>query len=390
MIMTESMKILHCVAGNLYGGVETFLRTLFECREELGFEQEFAVSFEGRLSAELRELGATVHSLGEVRFSRPWTVWGARKRLADLIRERGFDVVVNHCCWPQMLCGPPARRAGKPVVYWMHEMIPEDRYWLTRGAARSVPDLVLVHSHCTAATLPRIYPNVWSEILRYPVQARPVSRPEARASVRAELGTPDSEVVIVTACRLEEWKGHSLLLKGLGRLRDKPGWTSWVAGGVQRPHEQVYLDELRALAQAEGIDHRVQFIGHRSDMPRLLAAADIHCQPNITPEPFGIAFIEALYAGLPVVSTRMGGAVEIVTDSCGVLVPPADPDALAAALSTLIDDPASRRSLGDGGPARAAEMCAPSVVLTELERLLRDLSRRHASAGRRPLAHPVG
>ena len=315
------------------------------------------------------------------------------KRLASLVREpRVSDVVINHGAAGRRCSAVPStrERLGKPVVYWMHEMIREDRHWVERGAARSVPDLVLVHSHCTAATLPRLYPNIWSEILRYPVQGRAVNRPEARAAIRAELGTPDSDVVIVTACRLEEWKGHSLLLEGLGRLRDKPGWTAWVAGGVQRPHEKRYLDQLQAAARAEGIEPRVRFIGHRSDVPRLLAAADIHCQPNTSPEPFGIAFIEALYAGLPVVSTRMGGAVEIVTDSCGVLVPPADPGALAAALSDLIDDPASRRLLGDGGPARAAEMCAPTVVLAELERLLRDLSRRHQGAGRGPVAHPVG
>ena len=217
-------------------------------------------------------------------------------------------------------------------------MISGPGHWVERGASRSVPDLVLVHSHCTADTLPRLLPGkrLVGDLARHtPSAARPCpTAAEARAAVRAELATPDSDVVIVTACRFEEWKGHSLLLKGLGRLRDaKPGWTSWVAGGVQRPHEQVYLDGLRAAARSEGIEDRVKFLGHRGDVPRLLAAADVHCQPNVSPEPFGIAFIEALYSGLPVVSTRMGGATEIVTDACGVLVPPADASALAAALS---------------------------------------------------------
>ena len=62
-----------------------------------------------------------------------------------------------------------------------------------------------------------------------------------------------------------------------------------------------------------------------TDVPRLLAAADIHCQPNISPEPFGIAFIEALAAGLPVVTSAIGGAIEIVDDTCGRLVPASDP-----------------------------------------------------------------
>jgi glycosyltransferase involved in cell wall biosynthesis len=387
--MAEPLKVLHCVAGKLYGGVETFLRTLAENRELCpGLEQEFATCFEGLISEQLRGTGAPVHDLGRVRFSRPWTVWQARRRLAGLVKSKRFDVVVNHGCWPQMLCGQPARRGGAAVVYWMHEMIADGRHWVERGAARVVPDLVLVHSHCTAATLPRIYPKLSSEVLRYPVQAHPVNRPEARAAVRRELGTADTDVVIVTACRLEPWKGHSLLLQALGRLRDKPGWTSWVAGGVQRPHEQVYLDDLQAAARAEGVGDRIRFLGHRTDVPRLLAAADIHCQPNTSPEPFGIAYIEALYAGLPVVSTRMGGAVEIFTDACGVLVPPADPESLASALSALIDDPQARERLGNAGPARAAEMCAPAAVLAEMERQFKKLDVRHKAEGRGPSVDP--
>ena len=57
-------------------------------------------------------------------------------------------------------------------------------------------------------------------------------------------------------------------------------------------------------------------------------AADIHCQPNTAPEPFGLVFVEALYAGLPVVTTALGGALEILTDACGVLVPAGDAPAL--------------------------------------------------------------
>ena len=121
---------------------------------------------------------------------------------------------------------------------------------------------------------------------------------------------------------MEAWKGHRLLLEALGRLRHVPGWVLWVAGGAQRPYEARYLAELEAQATELGIRGRVRFLGQRSDVPRLLRAADIHCQPNLGPEPFGIAFIEALQARLPVVTTAMGGPLEIIDGSCGVLVAP--------------------------------------------------------------------
>ena len=111
------------------------------------------------------------------------------------------------------------------------------------------------------------------------------------------------------------------------------------------------------------------FLGERRDVPALMRAADLHCQPNTAPEPFGLAFVEALHAGLPVVTTAMGGALEIVTPSCGVLVPPGDADALEQALRALVVDPEARARLGSGGPARARELCDPGRQLAALAAL---------------------
>src|SRR5262249_41027601 len=156
-----------------------------------------------------------------------------------------------------------------------------------------------------------------------------------------------------------------------GLLRARPGWVAWIAGAAQRPRERVYLGELKAQARTLGIADRVKFLGHRTDVPRLLAAADIHCQPNLRPESFGLAFVEAMDARLPVVSTWIGAAAEIVDPSCGLLVPPDDPPSLAEALATLIDYPEFRRRLGASGPARARTLCDPAAAMERLEALLR-------------------
>ncbi|HLL45478.1 MAG TPA: glycosyltransferase family 4 protein, partial [Longimicrobiaceae bacterium] len=173
-------------------------------------------------------------------------------------------------------------------------------------------------------------------------------------------GTPREDVVIVQTSRMEPWKGHRLHLAALAGLRDLPGWTSWLVGGVQRKEEAAYQRELAGSAERFGIADRVRFVGQRQDVPRILAAADIHFQPNQGPEPFGISFIEALYAGIPVVTTAIGGPREIVDGSCGVLAPPDDPEVLAAALRELIGDPVRRAALGAAGPARAAALCDPA------------------------------
>lgn len=381
------LRVLHAAAGNLYGGVESQLRALAESQARghgPGLAMEYAVCFEGRLAEVLRAAGAAVHVLGPVRFSRPWTAWRARRRLARVAAGRGVDVLVGHGCWAYLLAAPVARRAGRPVAFWMHDLL-SGAHRLERAAARFRPDLAVANSRATAATLPAVFPGSVAVVVRNVVPAPEFDRAAARAAVRAELGAADGEVVVVTTCRLERWKGHGPLLEALARLKERPGWSAWIAGGVQRPHEQVYLDALKAQVRAAGVTDRVRFLGQRGDVPRLLAAADVHCQPNTAPEPFGIAFVEALHAGLPVVTTRLGWAVEIVTDACGVLVPPGDAAALAAALAALIADPAARARLGAAGPARAAALCGPGVVFPDLEAALRG-----AVAGRGATALPVG
>jgi glycosyltransferase involved in cell wall biosynthesis len=363
------VNVLHLGAGNLYGGIETLLVTLARrrglCPE---MEPRFGLCFEGRLSEELRAAEVSVDVLGAVRFSRPWTVWQARQRLQALLARERPDVVICHECWPHALFAPVVRRSGLPLVFWAHDLH-SGLGWPERWARRTPPDLVLANSRATLATLEVLFPSALAEVLYLPVDAPPEEfrDPEVRRSVRAELATPDDAVVIIQAARLESWKGQHVLVEALGLLAaEAAGWHCWIAGGAQRAEEGEYLASLQRRIAWLKLGDRVRFLGARRDVPRLLAAADIHCQPNTGPEPFGIAFVEALYAGLPVVTAGIGGALEIVDDTCGVLLPPGDSPALVSALAALIRDSERRRRLGAAGPARARQLCDPAPQLTAL------------------------
>jgi glycosyltransferase involved in cell wall biosynthesis len=250
-----------------------------------------------------------------------------------------------------------------------------------RRARRARPDLVLANSRWTQSHLPSLLPGVPSEVVYPPVTDRtPADRAAVRQAVRAELGTAGDAVVIVQASRLEAWKGHEVLLRALARLADLPGWECWIAGGAQRPEEEQYLTGLRDQAGRSGLAARVRFLGQRADVPQLLAAADIHCQPNAGPEPFGIAFVEALYAGLPVVTAAHGGALEVVDPTCGILLPPGDDGALATELRRLVRDADARRALGAAGPDRARRLCDPGDRLRQLAQCLAPCAGRGAVA----------
>jgi len=360
------MRVLHIGAGKLYGGVETLLVTLARCRDLCAdMEPEFAVCFEGRLSAELRTAGVLVHPLGRVRVRQPLSIWHARTRLRKLLAGRRFDAIVCHSTWPQMIFGPTIRSERLPLVFWLHDAA-NGTAWIERWASRTRPDLALCNSRFTASTLRNLYPDVPNDTIYYPIATPGPFSDSMRQSVRAELETATDVFVIVSVGRLEKWKGRGLLLEALALLRDLPNWTCWMVGGAQRASEDRYLGSLKLTAAKLGIAERVRFLGQRSDVARLLAAADVFCQPNIGPEPFGIVFIEALFAGLPVVTTAMGGALEIVDDSCGTLVEADDITALAKALANLLREPETQRRQREHGPARARALCDPGRRLAQL------------------------
>jgi glycosyltransferase involved in cell wall biosynthesis len=367
------MKVLHIYAGNLYGGVERVLVTLARYRHLAPkMEPEFALCFRGRLWDELSAAGVSIHDLGPVRVSRPWTVLRARSRLRVIIAQKHFSSVVTHACWPHALFAATVHRAGVQLATWVHDVL-IGRNWIEHWAGRTLPDVAIANSQFTAASVPNVFPGVRTEVVYLPVAAdMPADAATGRNAVRDELGTPESDVVILQACRLERWKGHAVLIEALGRLRNRPGWTAWIAGGPQKAGEANYLTELNQRAGELGIAGRVRFLGQRSDVSRLMLAADVMCQPNTGPEPFGIVFVEALYAGRPVVTSAIGGAAEVIDASCGFLTPPGDSAAVADALAELIDNPLRRATLGAAGPERAKRLCDPSHRLQAVDRVLRE------------------
>lgn len=360
-------NVLHIHSGNLYGGVETFLVTLARSRSLApAMEMSAALCFDDRIAAELRREGVRTSILGATRIRRPDSIWRARHALAQRLRDDRVDVAVCHQAWPLALFGSIVKAAGVRLVSWVH-MAQAGRHWIERLARRIEPDLIVCNSRFTASTLPPTSTRV--EVV-YPPLRFASTAPDARRAIRQELNTPENDVVIAQVSRMESLKGQRVCLEALAPLRDQPGWTCWQVGGAQRPDEQRYLDSLHAMAAQLGIAHRIRFTGERADVPDLLAASDIFCQPNLGPEGFGLSFVEAMAAGVPVVTSAIGGALEIVDDTCGVVVRAGDAPSLSTALRRLIEDRGTRARLRQGGPRRAQALCDPSTQMHLIEGLM--------------------
>jgi glycosyltransferase involved in cell wall biosynthesis len=366
-------RVLHIGSGNLYGGVETFVVTLARYRQSCpGLEQQFAVCFDGRFKRELIAAGATVYDLGAVRVRQPLSILRARRRLFELIEENQIDVVICHMAWTHSIFGPAVRTADKWLVFWLH-MATDGRHWLERWAKMTQPDLVIAPSRFVADTAASMFPRLDAKVVHYAVRPPDDSLRSERPKVREEFDTSIDATVTVQACRLEEWKGQRIHLQALARIHDVEGWNCWIVGGAQRPHEIRLLESLKNDAVSFGISDRVRFVGQRSDVPRILAAADIYCQPNTGLEGLPVVFTEALYARLPIVTSDIGGFWEIVDETCGIRVAAGDTTAVAESLRRLILDDLARKQMGDAGRAKARAMCDPVRQIQKIQRLLEGL-----------------
>ena len=364
------MRVLHVHSGNLWGGIESFLVTLARTHSaSRELTSEFALCFGGRLRDELGAANVPVHDLGAARTRWPWSVFRSRRRLRLLLGRETFDAVVTHSPWDHALFGGVAQRSSASPVLWLHDAV-TGRHWLERWAARHRPAFAIANSHYTRETLSSVFVDLPSAVHRYPVAAPTTPpTPAERSSIRRELGATDDTVIVIQASRMQAWKGQPRLLRALAQAGPSLPWLCVQVGGAQRASELAYEQKVRAEAERLGIADRVRFLGQRADVPELLAASDIFCQPNVGPEPFGIVFVEALHAGLPIVTSDFGGAREIITADVGYLA--RDDRALAESLALLIRDRELRQRLGAAGPARAKALCDPTLQVAGLAPLLR-------------------
>jgi glycosyltransferase involved in cell wall biosynthesis len=166
--------------------------------------------------------------------------------------------------------------------------------------------------------------------------------------------------------------GRLVMRKGIGNaitaLADVPGAELVIAGGPDPAelHLDSEVKRLRRLAESRGVSDRVRFLGRvdRSSLPALYRSADVvMCVPWY--EPFGLAAVEAMACGQPVVASAVGGLSDTVVDGVtGVHIPPRRPDLAAAAVRRLLADPGLRRRLGAAGRARATADYAMDQVIT--------------------------
>jgi glycosyltransferase involved in cell wall biosynthesis len=186
----------------------------------------------------------------------------------------------------------------------------------------------------------------------------------SREEVRYELGVADKEVMILHSSNLRPVKRIDLLLETIARVRPREAFKLVVlAGGSFAP----YLKDVQRL----GLKDRVMVRENVNAIEDYLQAADLGFFTSES-ESFCLSILEAMYFGCPSVARRAGGIPEVVEDNVsGLLVPSDDPDALARAIESLIQDPKRRIEMGQAAQRRAREHFSAEVIVPRYEALYR-------------------
>jgi len=353
------IRVLHMMEGPDPGGAETVLVELATHLGE-GFESEGLVLVPGWIHSTLQEREILTHMLPlERSFDLSWAV-----RLARLIRARNIDLIQSHEFTTNCYATLAARLARVPIVCTVHGKVYYPGRYYRRAAYRWVArnaDALVAVSEDLAGFLNRslgIPERRLKVILNGVDMSRFGSAPAGRDAARAALGLPADGFVALTVAALFEVKAHADLIDAAAIvLRAHPGAVFLFAG--EGPLEA----DLKARAERLGVAKSVRFLGFRRDVPELLAASDVFVLPSLS-EGLPVSVIEASAAGLPVVATDVGGTHEVVEDDgTGLLVPPRQPERLAAAIGRLAADPAAARRLGEAGRERAhARFGLPRMV----------------------------
>ena len=342
------------------GGAETMLMQL---AEELRRRGHHVVCVGpdhgcGWLGGELRRRGFTT----DVFKLRQPIDRDCLRGMVEMLRRHQVEIVHSHEFTMAIYGAAAARRLGITHVITMHGSEKVMARWQRRLALRlafAASRAVVAVSRATHAHMAKVMRMAPESILTIPNGI--AFTPGFRPGVRAELGLTDSSVLVLAVGNLVPRKGHIFLLRALASL-GTPDWHVAIAG---RGDEE---QRLLAFAAEAGIADRVHLLGHRGDIPDLLAAADIYAMPSLW-EGLPMALLEAMFAEKAIVASRASGIPEAIDEGKeGLLADPGDESQLSEALSKLITDPAVRARLGANAKARAGRDFSSAVMTDAYER----------------------
>jgi L-malate glycosyltransferase len=364
--------ICHVLHSLHIGGGELLARDIARAHES-EYRPIFALLDDlGRVGRELQEQGYVVEVVGRRDRFDPRCAWRLRQ---VLIRERAA-VIHAHQYGPLLYSAIARLPSGQPPIVF-HE---HGRHWPDyRRPKRVLANRILLRPRDRFVAVGEAVrralvefeglPEARVRVIYNGINLAPFDPARSmRARVRVEHGWPEHTRIVMQVARLNRLKDHATSMRAIAQLAGAvPNCRLvFVGEGEEEPALRALHEELRLGTQ-------VEFLGARSDVPRLLHAADAFLLTSIT-EGIPLTLIEAMAAGLPCVATAVGGVPEVLVDGVtGLLAPAGDPSAIADGLRRILCDPLMATRLGQAGRERAAHHFAIAPMQAQYAQIYGEL-----------------
>ena len=349
------------------GGAETVVLNLASQLDSSRFRSVVLLPREDWLSQRLRECGVPTFFID----SRGWYDFRLPLGMARLVRQEKIDLIHSHLPGQNFYSCVVGHWAGCKTIATYHGAIEVSRPAGLRGAiqlacVRRLADAVVVvcdhvgqmlrNARFPAEKIVRIYNGI--SVDRFQVSGN--------GRLKRELDLQNGAKLVGMVANLRESKGYEFFIQAARKVTDIMPETRFVAVGDMDP---VIAKPLQQLIQRLGLQDRFTFLGFRSDVPEILSELDVFVLSSVS-EGFPLVTLEAMAAAKPMIVTRSGGPQEIVEDGrTGLLIPPADPDALAGKICELLADPGRAATLARTARAKVASTFTLEKMLRDYERL---------------------
>jgi glycosyltransferase involved in cell wall biosynthesis len=370
--MDNRITVLYIFAALPIGGAEQVLVTEVAGLDKSRYRPIVSVlSEKGPIGELIEKMGIPVFPLG--RMKRNQFDYGIIRDLKEIMRREKVQLVHTHLYDGGKYGRLAARLAGVPaIVHTVHNIYVKRRtkhHWINRGLSRFTDRFIAVSGAVKESMVQ--YDHISPEkiqVLYNGIDLTQMDVSEDRKEIRKALGIKPDEVVVGVIARLEEQKGHKVLLEALSLIPQLPDTLKVLLVGDGKL--RLFLEEE---TRKRGLSTCVLFLGTRKPVFPILSALDLFLLPSLW-EGFSVALLEAMAMGLPVIATRVGGAEEVITSGQeGLLIPPGNPQDLAEAIQKALAHLERFQQMAGRGRERVRQNFSEERHLTLLQELYQEV-----------------
>jgi glycosyltransferase involved in cell wall biosynthesis len=348
-VSPQAIRVAHLIHTLTHGGVETALINWMRTFDRARIEPRLLCLVDPR--AREQPFVRAAAAAGIASYPVPWgrlkPVWKSARVVAGYVREHKINLLHCHNTYANAVGLLARSLVGVKVLttVYVWSGYGTRRRILQAIDRRLIPHFDQVTAHCDASlrdTVERGIPPHRVRLLTCGFAERVAHfDTRQRTERRAEMGVAADDTVLIKVARFWPEKRHDVMLDALRLLlRQNPHIRLWLPGvGPQRSRAEVLASQL-------GLKARVDFLGFRTDLPELLALADIQVHTS-DEEGVPLAILSGMAGGLPIIATKVGGIPEVIEHGkSGVMIQPGNPQAVATAVIDLVADVTRRRALG--------------------------------------------